>query len=84
MLPCSDETLKDKDLEILEHITILTTHDLEIRTGFISSQLSTLLYVCKPIAQLLSKLITSTNSGVSLKGELSKPRFFGEHDKMNP
>lgn len=28
--------------------------------------------------------MTSTNSGVILKGELSKPRFLGEQLRMNP
>lgn len=28
--------------------------------------------------------IISTNSGVSLKGDFSKPKFFGDVDKMNP
>lgn len=28
--------------------------------------------------------VTSTNSCVSLKGELSKPKFRGEHERMKP
>ena len=29
-------------------------------------------------------IITSTNSGVNLNGELSKPRFFGDADNIKP
>lgn len=28
--------------------------------------------------------IISTNSGVNLKGDFSKPKFFGEVERMNP
>ena len=35
-------------------------------------------------AHFLQKNLTSTNSGVNLKGELSNPKFLGEQDKINP
>ena len=33
---------------------------------------------------LRKNLLTSTNSGVSLNGEFSKPRFLGEDERMKP
>ena len=46
--------------------------------SFVSDILNFFFYI------LRKNLLTSTNSGVSLNGEFSKPRFLGEDERMKP
>ena len=86
MFSGGNKSLQDEYFKIFEHITALATHDLRKETKIKSNNNKHSCFQSKCIAASFHSFIfhTSTNSGVSLNGELSKPRFFGEQDRINP
>lgn len=78
VLPGGQQTLQHQHLVVEEHVAIDSTHYLWGKRSGRRGQTGMVL------TQKLSFSLTSTNSGVSLNAEVSKPRFLGDDDKMKP